>query len=529
MERDFQRLRDNSFDLLVIGGGIYGAWTAYDAALRGLRVALVERRDWGAGTSSASSKLIHGGLRYLRRMQVGQVRKSLQERSRLQRLGPHRVRPLRFVLPLYGGAALGRAKLKAGLWLYDRLAPRNRSPGPHHAMDRGEMLQRFDFLEPQGLHGGFSFGDCQTDDARFALEIVDGAAESGAVAVNHATVVELLVAGGRAAGAVVRDEETGETVELRAQVTVSCAGAWSERLIGASGRPPLTRQSKGVHLVLPALPSERALMLLTRSHGGVAFMIPWYGRTLLGTTDTEHSGDPEEARVEDDDIDYLLTQANSVLRDMNWDDSDVIASFVGLRTFPAGSRGPSTALSREWQVVEPSPHLFVSVGGKLSSARADAAFLVHRINGRLGRKYAPCPTLELALPWRPQDHFRSWFAQTLDRGLSVGIDEATAQNCLYRYGARSARLFDMVSKLPRLAERIVGAPRAAPRTPRSTRGEDPGQVARLVGASSSGGDRRVLRETDAAASGRRAGRMTRWASSSHSPSTSAARASRRAG
>jgi glycerol-3-phosphate dehydrogenase len=457
MERDFERLRDGSFDLLVIGGGIYGAWTAYDAALRGLRVALVERRDWASGTSSASSKLIHGGLRYLRSLQIGQVRKSLLERRRLRRLGPHRVHPLRFVLPLYARSPVGRLKLKTGLWLYDRLASHERATGEHHGMGRAEMLQRFELLEPKGLHGGFTFGDCRTDDARFTLEIVDGAAEAGAVAVNHAAVIELRLDGGRVVGAVVRDEETGATVDVDAQVTACCTGAWSDRLIGPrrEGAPPLVRFSKGVHLVMPPLPTDRAFMLLTRAHGGVAFMIPWYGRTLLGTTDTEHVGEPEAARVDDAEVDYLLAQANAVLRDVQWDASDIGGRFVGLRTFPAGRGGPSASLSRAWQVEEPLPHLFVSVGGKFTGARADAAFLVHKALGRMGRGFSPSPTLELGLPWRPQERYRTWIGRMLDRGLSVGLDEETSNNCLVRYGSRAERVFELVAKLPQLAERVV--------------------------------------------------------------------------
>jgi glycerol-3-phosphate dehydrogenase len=456
VERDFERLRGGPFDLLVIGGGIYGAWTAYDAVLRGLRVALVEKHDWAAGTSSSSSKLIHGGLRYLRYLRLGQVRKGLHERRRLQRLGPHRVRPLRFVLPLYSGS-VGRLKLKAGLWLYDRLAGRERILERHCSLSRAEVLERYDFLDPAGLRGGFTFGDCQTDDARFTLEIVDGAVEAGAVAVNRAAATELLVDGGRVVGAHVADVESDDSLDVRAEVTVNCAGAWSEPLVAAH-RPQgsrLTRLSKGVHLVMPPLPTERGFLLVSRSHGHVVFMIPWYGRTLLGTTDSDYEGPPEEARVEESDIAYLLEQANAVLGKGSWEVSDAVSSFVGLRTLPVTRHGASASVTREWSVEEPLPQLFMSVGGKYTSARVDAGFLVHRVASRLGREYVPCPTTELDLPWKPEDRFGSWFARMLERGLSVGVDEATAQCCLYRYGLRVDRLFDMVEKLPRLAGRIV--------------------------------------------------------------------------
>jgi glycerol-3-phosphate dehydrogenase len=178
MERDYQKLKQGPFDVLVIGGGIYGAWVAYDAALRGMKVALVEKHDWAAGTSSASSKLIHGGLRYLEYSRFGLVRKGLDERKRLWELGPHRVRPLRFVMPLYAGSRVGRMRLKLGLWLYDRLARGEQPVPPHEQLTGEDLAQSYDFLETHGLRGGFTFGDCVTDDARLTLEIVDGAQEN---------------------------------------------------------------------------------------------------------------------------------------------------------------------------------------------------------------------------------------------------------------------------------------------------------------------------------------------------------------
>jgi glycerol-3-phosphate dehydrogenase len=456
MERDFQRLRQGPFDLLVIGGGVYGAWTAYDAALRGLRVALIEKNDWASGTSSASSKLIHGGLRYLQYRRFGQVRRALRERSRLRRAGPHRVRPLRFVLPLYAGAPAGRFKLEAGLWLYDRFAGRNRSIGRHRSYRPGELIERYGFLNPQALRGGFTYWDSQTDDARFVVEVVDGALEGGAVAVNRAEARELLLDGKRVVGAQVVDLESDETIEVRATATVNCAGPWSEGLVErhrAGGRR-LTRLSKGVHLVMPPLPTRDAVLLLTPEPGRVVFLIPWYCKTLLGTTDTDHEGPPEEVRVEDADVSELLGHANGVLHGVRWTTSDVVSSFVGLRTLPVTGQASTAAVTREWKIEEPLEQLFMPVGGKYTSARADAAHLLDRILGRLGGRHPASATHLRPLPWRPEG-FRSWSAQALDRGLMVGLDESTAQNCLYRYGSRAERLFDLVEKVPGLADRIV--------------------------------------------------------------------------
>ena len=201
MNRDLQRLSDEKFDLLVVGGGIYGAWTAYDAALRGFRVALIEKADWASGTSSASSKLIHGGLRYLEQMHFGLVKGALDERKLLTRLGPHRVTPLRFLIPVYKNTRAGHFRLRMGLWLYDRLAGSNQPVDHHESLSSNDVTTRYPHLNPNGLAGGLTYGDCQTDDAQFVLEIVDGADSAGAAIANYVKATRFLLSGGRVAGA----------------------------------------------------------------------------------------------------------------------------------------------------------------------------------------------------------------------------------------------------------------------------------------------------------------------------------------
>ena len=239
MKREFEKLRTGPFDLLVIGGGIYGAWIAYDAALRGLRVAIVEKEDWAAGTSSASSKLIHGGLRYLEHRHFGLVRRALDERRRLCRLAPHRMAPLRFVLPVYEGARAGRLRLKLGLWLYDRLGGKRQPVPRHESLARADFQRDYPFIEQDRLRGGFTYGDVVTDDARYTLEIVDGAIGAGVVAVNRAEAHGLLQEFGRVAGARIEDRETGKRIEVRATVPptvpapgvrISCAARTRRRV-----------------------------------------------------------------------------------------------------------------------------------------------------------------------------------------------------------------------------------------------------------------------------------------------------------
>ena len=234
--RNVSALRRNQFDLLVIGGGIYGAWTAYDAALRGLRVALVEKNDWAAGTSSASSKLIHGGLRYLEHYEFGLVRHALAERRVLSRIAPHLVRPLNFMVPVWKDSRVGRLQLLAGLTLYDFLAT-GKQPVPRFKSYSGSrMLRHFPYIEGEGLRGGLRYGDCQEDDARMTLFVAAAAQGAGAVCANRVEALELMEDGGAVVGARLRDTETGAAFELRAGCVVNAAGPWARPLLGEIGR-----------------------------------------------------------------------------------------------------------------------------------------------------------------------------------------------------------------------------------------------------------------------------------------------------
>jgi len=456
MERDFRSLEQGPYDLLVVGGGIYGAWTAYDATLRGLRVALVEQGDWASATSSSSSKLIHGGLRYLEYGHLGLVRKTLDERRRLARLAPHRVRPLRFLLPVYRGDRVGRTRMSVGMWIYDRLAGSGQPVAPHRRLGREEVL-RLAGLEPDGLKGGFLFGDCRTDDARFTLEIVDGAQRAGAVAVNRASVRELVVEGRRVLGARVEDLEGGETpIEVRAGTVVGCTGPFDLRLPAGvePSRNVATRLTKGVHLVLPGLESEDALVISSNDDSRIVFLIPWYGRTLLGTTDTDYRGDPREVRVDRADVDYLLERANGVLQNDGWTRADIVGAFAGLRTLPDTGGAPSR-VTREWRPSSPIAGLLLSIGGKFTSARADAVSLVDRVLRETDRPAGPSPTGDRPFPWCPAGRFDEWRDGTVRVGIGLGLDEETAANCAMRYGSRVVRLFEHLRQRQELARRIV--------------------------------------------------------------------------
>jgi glycerol-3-phosphate dehydrogenase len=489
LHRDTDEL-DRSFDLLVIGGGIYGAWIACDAALRGLSVAIVDQGDWAGGASSASSKLIHGGLRYLEYGKIALVTKTLAERTRLLRLAPHRVHPLRFIAPVWPDSRTGALALGIGLAGYDALAALGASgnagtlPG-HQRFSAENLRESFPYLAP-GLKAGFAYGDAGEDDARFTLEIIAAAQAAGAVAVNHCAVTRLLFAkktgsqenrahpaGGADAtvGAAVHDRITGISSEIRAKTVVVATGAWTTTLLENSGLPPTRipplRRSRGVHLVMPPLPpgpdGTPAFLLTTRSperrKRRVFFLIPWQGATLLGTTDDDFTGSPGTAGITAADVDHLLGEATARCPGLRWTRSDIRAAFAGERTLVDSPGAASTAVSREWELANPAPGLFASLGGKYTSARVEAALTVDRVQRASDRPAAgsrSCATGELAFPWRPPDD-PAWLETQIAAGKTLGLDPACARAAAERLGTAVIHLHARLRTTPQLATRIVAS------------------------------------------------------------------------
>jgi glycerol-3-phosphate dehydrogenase len=369
-------LRGAEFDLVVVGGGIYGAWTALEARLQGYRVALVERGAWASGTSRASSKLIHGGLRYLEHGEVGLVRKALRERARLLRLAPHRVRPIRFLIPVTRHGRLARWQLELGLHFYDALAGDLAGIAPVESWPRATVLAGAPFLPAAELRAGYTYGDAATDDAALVRDVVAAAQQAGAVCVAQAPVAALLRTAGRVAGIALAGGET-----VRATTTVLAAGPWAFTLACLDPQRA-ARFTKGVHLVLPPLPlavpfavADTALLLTAPQDGRVFFLIPWRGGTMVGTTDTDFSGAPDSAAVHEADVDYLLTAVEATCPGLGWTTDDICDAWVGVRTLRPGAAGAS-ALTRDWELRQPEPGLLLPVGGKLTSARVEAVRIV---------------------------------------------------------------------------------------------------------------------------------------------------------
>jgi glycerol-3-phosphate dehydrogenase len=392
---NLSRMAESRFDVLVIGGGITGTGIALDAAARGLSVALVEKDDFASGTSGRSSRLIHGGIRYLEQRDFALVRESLRERRTLLRLAPHLVRPV----PMYmlADSARSRALYQAGLAGYDLLAA-GRNVGHHRSVRAGQVRQAIPGIA--GRPRGYRYYECQTDDARLTIEVARTAQGYGAVLANHARADGLL-GGARVAGASVVDELTGQRFEIRARATVNASGVWADRVRGLApaGRPRIV-PSKGVHLVFApgAVRTKVAMIAPSTAHDGrFIFLVPWEDRVYAGTTDTPYSGDLEDPAADDSDRDYILSAVARYFPAVT--ERDVVASWAGLRPLLSHDQAPDTRtrdLSRRHAVFEDPPGLFTITGGKLTTYRAMAEDLVDRVAGALGTA-GPCRTRNIPL------------------------------------------------------------------------------------------------------------------------------------
>ena len=397
----FDALEREIHDILVIGGGITVAGIARDAALRGLAVALVEREDFASGTSSRSSRLIHGGVRYLEHGYFGLVFESSAERRRLLRLAPHLVRPLPFTWPVYRGARVPRWKLLAGLTLYDALAL-FRNVAMHRPLGPEGVLAREPELRREQLAGGARYFDAATDDARLTLANALGAAEAGALVLNHAAVTALIVQGGTVTGAEVHDAESGRTVEARARVVVNATGPWSDLIhrFEDPAAPPLVRGTKGVHITVPRhrIGNREALTLLSERDGRVMFVLPAGEHAIIGTTDTETTATPSDVRADEGDIAYLLATVNGFFPRARLTRADVVSAWAGIRPLIAtGFSGTPASASREHLLSWTPGGVLAVSGGKLTTYRTMASDAVDAIEQRLGREPSKSPTLDRPL------------------------------------------------------------------------------------------------------------------------------------
>lgn len=458
------KLRETELDVLVIGGGVVGAGAALDAATRGLSVGLVEARDWAAGTSSRSSKLIHGGLRYLQMLDFALVREALQERGLLmERIAPHLVRPVPFLYPLIT-KFIQRPYIGAGIGLYDALSlvgSRNTGLPIHKHLSRRSMLRLAPSLKPDAFVGAVRYYDAQVDDARFVLSLVRTATQYGAIAVNRTSMVELLREDGRVVGARLRDEETGEEFNVRAKTVLSSAGVWTHDVqADASGHIPdgvaelKVRASKGVHLVVPRDRFHATTGLILQTAVSVLFVIPWGRHWIIGTTDTPWSLDKAHPAATSADIDYLLNEVNKILVTPLTRD-DVEGVYAGLRPLIEGDQESTAKLSREHVVTNPEPGFAVIAGGKYTTYRVMAEDAIDVIASMLPGAVPESVTEDIPLVGA-EGHQALWNSRARLAQRS-GLSDAKVEHLLNRYGSLIHGVLNLIEKDPSLAEALEGS------------------------------------------------------------------------
>jgi glycerol-3-phosphate dehydrogenase len=466
--RATESLAGERFDVVVIGGGITGAGVALDAATRGFSVALVEKADYASGTSSRSSKLVHGGLRYLQNFDLGLVREALLERQLLVKLAPHLVTPLKLIVPAFDGARPDRLT-GIGLNMYDvmatpRLRPRRSarkasaedsdsywSPERHRVISGEEVLELLPALAPREPTGGYLFYDCQTDDARLVLTVIGEAERFGAICANRLEVTGLLHDERQADGVRVRDLETGNEFEIQADNVVNATGVWADRIrpeeLHSEAEVPRIRPSRGTHITLSSkdLPLHGAGAIVPAGEGRTIFALPWLGRSLLGTTDNNYEGDLDHVKPADEDIEYLLDATNAFFG-VSLGRDDLTGAYAGVRPLiSTGDTRKSVDISRKAELYETSSGLITITGGKLTTWRRMAKMAVDRIVERDGR-VAPCRTHEIPLG-SP--------IEVAELPRIEGVPEASYQALASRYGHAAEKVLQTAAEHGELAQPIV--------------------------------------------------------------------------
>lgn len=464
------------FDILIVGGGITGAGLALDAALRGLRTALVEKRDFAAGTSSRSTKLIHGGLRYLEHFDFALVREGLRERAILMKIAPHLAEPFEFMVPIYKDSRRNYdhpLKMRLGLWLYDLLAGEY-NIGRHLKLNRDEALKHAPQLDPRGLKGAFLYYDARTDDSRLVVEVIKAARERGAEIANYVRVTGFIKDGdGKVAGARLLDELEGEKIECRARIVINATGVWLEdtiKLAEPAGQlSKAVRPSKGIHLTVSSdrLQVDRAWLIPSLVGHRFYFVVPWQGRVNIGTTDTDYDGDKDSPQAVQDEVNRILGAINSYFPEVRLEPSDVISSWAGLRPLISDPNAKKTTeVSRKEEIIETSDGLISIGGGKLTTYRLMAERGVDLAAGRLRERFDVNAGNGAAAKnaWISGGEIRadeiSGIAKRLAENEHLSLE--TAQHLVRSYGSDYPQLVELMREDEQLREGLIeGLPQVA--------------------------------------------------------------------
>jgi len=451
------QFRRNQFDVAIIGGGIIGTGIAREAAMRGYRVVLVEKGDFGHATSSASTRLIHGGLRYLEQYDFQLVRQDLREREILLRVAPHLVHPLPFLVPIYRRSLSYRLKLQAGMILYDLLSSDGSLPR-HKRLSPEETLAREPILSPEGLQGSFIYYDGQIPSVeRLCMENVLSAQEQGAVLLNYVRADGYVKEGVVVKGLDVVDLLTGEEARLQARLVINATGPWLDSTLSRllpDGKP-LLRRTMGVHLVTPR--TTRNALVLFAADGRLFFLVPWNGFSLVGTTDTDFTGDPDAAVARTEDIQYLIDGVRPVIPDGPW--NQIHYSFAGVRALIRVEAVHESSVPRGHRLVDHGLRDGIQgvasvVGGKITAFRAIAEEAVDLVCRKLGEKRSRAGTDRTPLPGARFSDLTSCISETVTVGTRLGLDEAQCRYLVHIYGSRALEVLALVEEEPRLSARI---------------------------------------------------------------------------
>jgi glycerol-3-phosphate dehydrogenase len=445
------------YDLVIVGGGIIGLAAARDAALRGLRVALVEKEDYGWGTSNRATRLAHGGLRYLEQYDFGLVREDLRERERLLRNAPHLVQPLPFLMPFYRASRFNRLKLRAGMVLYDLLSFDKSLPNHRH-LNRYETRQLEPGLRKRGLQGSFLYYDGQiTFTERLNVENAIAAQEAGAALYNHTRAVGLIRSGTTVRGVIAEDTLTGARLELRARLVLNAAGPWLDDIGDLAGRRgTLSRRTKGVHLVMPHV-GDHAVVLFARSDGRLFFVVPWNGYSLVGTTDTDYTGDLDRITTTEEDVRYLLAEVRHFYPNLPWE--PIHFTWAGVRSLMHIEGVPESDVTRKHLLYDHRKRDGISgllsiIGGKLTAHRWIAEDMVDTACRILGIK-AKSITADLPLPGGMISNLSRYVtANSEGQARRLGIDPAVIAHLIHTYGSRYARVLTIAEHDRSLLARV---------------------------------------------------------------------------
>jgi glycerol-3-phosphate dehydrogenase len=452
-------LKEKELDILVVGGGIVGTGSALDAVTRGLSVGMVEARDWASGTSSRSSKLVHGGIRYLEQLDFRLVREALKERGLLlQRIAPHLVKPVRFLYPL-NKRFFERIYIGAGMLLYDILSyTGGRPPGvPHHRhLTRSQVMRAAPSLAHDAMIGGITYYDAQVDDARYVASLARTASFYGAHVASRVRVEGFLKVGERVVGVKVHDLETGERFEIKAKQVVNATGVWTDdtqAMVGERGQFKV-RASKGVHLVVPRDRFQSNVGLILRTEKSVLFVIPWGRHWLVGTTDTDWHLDKAHPAATAADIDYILEHVNKVLA-VPLTREDVEGVYAGLRPLLAGESEQTSKLSREHLVAHSVPGLVVIAGGKWTTYRIMAKDAIDAAVSALDANVPKSVTQDIGL--LGAEGYQAAWNKRAKIARAFGVHKVRIEHLLNRYGVLTDELLDIIRETPSLGNPLPGA------------------------------------------------------------------------